>query len=31
MLDEHCGVDNQEVIIIDKGQNKQETRGKELY
>ena len=31
MLDGHCGIDNWEIILIDKGGNMQETRKKELF
>ena len=31
LLDGHCGIDNWEIILIDKGLNKQETRKKELF
>ena len=31
MLDGHCGIYNWEIILIDKGHNKQETRKKELF
>ena len=31
MLDGHCGIDDWEIILIDKGRNKQETRKKELF
>ena len=30
MLDGHCGINDWEIILIDKGRNKQETRKKEL-
>ena len=28
MLDRHCGIDDWEIILIDKGRNKQQTRKK---
>ena len=31
MLDGHCGIDDWEITLIDKGRNKQETRKKELF
>ena len=31
MLDGHCGIDDWEIILIEKGRNKQETRTKELF
>ena len=31
MLDGHCGIDDWEIILIDKGRNKQETRKKEVF
>ena len=31
MLDGHCGIDDWEIILIDKGCNKQETRKKDLF
>ena len=31
MLDGHCGIDGWEIILIEKGRNKQETRTKELF
>ena len=31
MLDGHCGIDDWEIILIDKGRNKQETRKKEPF
>ena len=31
MLDGHCGIDDWEIISINKGRNKQETRKKELF
>ena len=31
MLEEHCGIDDWEIILIDKGRNKQETREKNLF
>ena len=31
MLDGHCGINDWEIILIDKGCNKQETRQKELF
>ena len=31
MLNEHCGIDDWEIILIDKGCNKLETKQKELF
>ena len=31
MLDGHCGIDDWEIILIDKGRNKQETRKKKAF
>ena len=31
MLNEHCGIDDWEIIVIDKGCNKLETKQKELF
>ena len=31
ILDGHCGFDDWEITLIDKGRNKQETRKKELF
>ena len=31
MVDGHCGINDWEIILIDKGCNKQETRQKELF
>ena len=31
MLDGHCGINDWEIILIDKGCNKQETRKKDLF
>ena len=31
MLDGHCGIDDWEIILIDKGRNKQETRKKKSF
>ena len=31
MLNKHCGKDSYEIILFDKGHNKQETRKKELF
>ena len=31
MLDGHCGINNWEIILIDKGRNKQKNRKKELF
>ena len=31
MLDGHCGIDNWEIILIDKGRNKQEIRRKSFF
>ena len=31
MLDGHCGIDDWEIILIEKGRNKQETRKKERF
>ena len=31
MLNGYCGIDEQKIILIDKGRNKQETRKKELF
>ena len=31
MLDEHCSINDWEIILIDKGRNKQETRKKRAF
>ena len=31
MLDGDCGIDDWEIILIDKGRSKQETRKKDLF
>ena len=31
MLDEHCGIGDWEIILIDKGRNKQETRQESFF
>ena len=31
MLNGHCRIDHWEIILIEKGRNKQETRRKELF
>ena len=31
MLDEHCGINDWEIILVDKERNKQETWKKELF
>ena len=31
MLDGHCNIDDWEIILSDKGHNKQETRNKKLF
>ena len=31
MLDGHCGIDDWEIILIDKGRNKHESRKKEFF
>ena len=31
MLNGHCGIDNWEIILIDKGRNKQEIRKKSFF